>query len=643
MKNKQMKGGKNKEMKNTKNESTKMRTLAIALGLIVFITLGTISNFVSAKEVSYRNLADSENEEKEKRFYKAEITPAKQISEDGNAIYKLMLKDLHVCIDRFDNPCTSNEGFKYRIDVKDSANMKIELEKEELFLKAGETASIVISIKGAPTGTNVFAIGIESSDNPEPTTYPHGILVVGEETNSQTQSFFKVSLEPQKQKSIDGTATYKVISTNKKTCLDYYGNPCFEERTEYNLYFKPTTKMVGELETQTVSLKPGETQSVALKIKDAQEGTNIFVIGVEDADGQNSDQYIEGILLVGDYFPAQFVKVSLNPEKQTSENGKAIYRVTVEDLHHKNYVLCKKAPCPEPKQEEHEYELKFYSNQDLEGKLEASKIVLESGDSTSLKLEVEAEKKGTYVFTVSIIGADAKGVARGIFIFGDNGDVEPPTTSYFQGQGFALTLDEKFSHFVDLHILKSKEAIKGKVSFDSETFTIKGTSSNEEINFEILSLKGEYKGKFSGSIKNFEHFDLLRGNLQLNNEEYTLTAISKKKGLFQVVQTESSEEPVSINAEIEEVISIETSTETNAVESGKELYIRPVKIEKAKFFGIPKFWSDEKEVEVEVIGEGEVTKKTIKEFSKEKFRNYEIEVGSLENEQDIELRVSKSE
>ncbi|MBU1103431.1 MAG: hypothetical protein KJ600_02655, partial [Nanoarchaeota archaeon] len=68
----------------------------------------------------------------------------------------------------------------------------------------------------------------------------------------------------------------------------------------------------------------------------------------------------------------------------------------------------------------------------------------------------------------------------------------------------------------------------------------------------------------------------------------------------------------------------------------------PKKIERKKVFGfIPNPWG-EKIVRFQVTEGNEVQEKTIEAFGKKKIGNYEISVGSLENEEAIEVTVRQT-
>ena len=135
----------------------------------------------------------------------------------------------------------------------------------------------------------------------------------------------------------------------------------------------------------------------------------------------------------------------------------------------------------------------------------------------------------------------------------------------------------------------------------------------------------------------------------VTSNKWTLTAISKRKDFISVVEV-GSEGEKSESIAIDETVTVtkESSSESlsgedteSALEKSKDdLYIRPIKVKKEKFLWI--FPSGKKVVEVEIIKGDKVIKKIIKEESTKRIEGYDVNVGSLEDEDNIEITVEKS-
>ena len=522
-------------MKNKINRTkTKAMATVTALAFIFLLVSSSFANLVSAETI------DAISEENNK--VSISLRPTEQRSLDGTADYELVIKDLRLsCAEYLRNngggvcDASVRPALIYKLSF-DAQKMSGEFSEDRIYIHEGKTETVKLSVKTENIGKNIFSV-ILTEENPEDfsenyigklvTKKVNGVLIVGEETKPQPNKYFSISLTPEAQKSIDGTAVYKVILTDNrqpKTCQDYYGNPCFDEINEtdeklYNLYFKPETRMVGELETTTVSLNPGETKSIALNIKEASEGTNIFIVGVENADDPSSDQYVKGLLVVGER--------DNNPPEQA--------------------------------------------------------------------------------------------------------------TNVFNGEGFAINDKESDGYLVDLHFLDQDNRIKGKIRFDQKEFYIDGTIDQEKIQFSIFTENNKNReGHFSGEIKSFNNFLLLEGDLYIAEEKFTLTAFSKEKRIFRAIQP--TRERMTEQTQLDEVFTITDETKPS---EERETYVRPTEIRKSKIFGFIPNPFGKKVLEVEVIENGIVTKTQVKEFEKTDVGNYEVEVGSLQDETNIEVSITK--
>src|SRR3989338_118466 len=85
-----------------------------------------------------------------------------------------------------------------------------------------------------------------------------------------------------------------------------------------------------------------------------------------------------------------------------------------------------------------------------------------------------------------------------------------------------------------------------------------------------------------------------------------------------------------------------SATAVAEIASGKSAAIRTTKITSAKLFGfIPMPWK--KAVEVQVIEGNSIAEKTISEGSEETIGNYNVAVGKIVSEEEIEISVTQSE
>src|SRR3989344_991562 len=370
------------------------------------------------------------------------------------------------------------------------------------------------------------------------------------------------------------------------------------------------------------------------------------------------------------------VRVYLNPVRQVSDTGKGSYEVTVKDFH-KTCVPTDNSVCPafSPR---YEYKLQFESGAGVGGTFETETIVLGPEEKKSVKLVVEADKKGSHTFVV-IVGSKEEHIddaVKGVLVYGGYIDQEP--AAYFIGDGFAVNNDGIHGKLVKLRILNQKEGLKGTIHFgnkpyriegalsDTESSVIEGTATVRGIEFTIYSKNSDEKvGSFTGNVKKFDNFLLLEGGLTMvdicdktdyycadvvTSNKWTLTAISKRKDFISVVKVGSEGETSEETIGVDETVTITENSAESEVSSedadsvietnDNEVHIRAVKVKSEKFLWI--FSTGKKMVEVEVIKGDKVVKNTIKEESTKRIEGYDVNVGSLEDEDNIEITVEKS-
>jgi len=136
----------------------------------------------------------------------------------------------------------------------------------------------------------------------------------------------------------------------------------------------------------------------------------------------------------------------------------------------------------------------------------------------------------------------------------------------------------------------------------------------------------------------------------VTSNKWTLTAISKRKDFISVVEVGSEGETSEETIGVDETVTITENSAESEVSSedadsvietnDNEVHIRAVKVKSEKFLWI--FSTGKKMVEVEVIKGDKVVKNTIKEESTKRIEGYDVNVGSLEDEDNIEITVEKS-
>lgn len=348
------------------------------------------------------------------------------------------------------------------------------------------------------------------------------------------------------------------------------------------------------------------------------------------------------------------VSVSISPEKQVSSEGEATYKVIVKDLH------------DSAEKRLYNYEVKFSGSEQLSGTLGENSITLSAGEEKTIALSVKAERKGTYVFKVELFDGQSEdytfnevGSAKGLFIYGGEDEEQSPS-AYFEGEGFAVNGEQGF--LVDLNILNKDLAlvnqdgtvITGKIYFRNEPHKIEGTLQDSAISFRIYSPNGKDQiGNFDGTIKKYEDFLLLQGDLILGSdalEVFELTAASKLKRIFSEIkptETSSGEQEYTQSTSINEIIAIQKSeraiseVQSDKAEETTEFYVKPTEIKEKKYLWV--IPSGKQILVVEVYDEnGKVVEKNIEEFGSTEVEDYQISVGSLENENSIEISVEQT-
>lgn len=340
------------------------------------------------------------------------------------------------------------------------------------------------------------------------------------------------------------------------------------------------------------------------------------------------------------------VRVYLSPEKHIVSSGEsATYKVIIKDNHPKidcrAVDLAPGAICPS----EYTYKIVFDSRKGVKGELEQERITLTAGEKKAVKLTVSSKKLGVNSFVVKVKGKDSEARAKGILFV--SREPKPTEGMFFKGSGFAVNKGETDGMLIDLKILKTNGDLKGKITIFNSPFKLKGSLSRDgNVEFKFSNPQGDHYGKFSGKVKKFPTFKLLKGDLTFKGKTYKLTVFSKHRVYIKEVSSEDKRTTARIKDTIvlkkklrDTIDSIDSSEDLEVSE--EETYISPIKIKRKKFLGI--FPYGKKLLELEIVKGDEVIKITIKEKQRKRIKGLDIEVGSLADEENIEITIEEVE
>lgn len=475
-------------------------------------------------------------------------------------------------------------------------------------------------------------------------------------TDNLPKNKFSVSLDPKKQTSVNGEATYKVIVKAL-----YLPSTDSIQASEYKLSFEPKDKSLqGEFGAKSIVLQPGEKTNTELKIKADNSGEHEFSVIVSDANG--NDVEAEGLLSVLDSNtePSQKIKLDLQPEKQYTESGESEYTLS---LYRSLETPCNSETECSALYAAQNYELSFVSEQGSltgEFKLE-NPISLKPGEKKSVPLVITAKEKGTYVFKVYAKASDYETNIRGLLVYGkdpQNNQQIITSSPYLNSEGFAMNEDQSEGISISLYLVGGNGEVRGKLVFGEDSYAVKGKVSDtiDQIDLDLYNTEdGGFDkplGELSGEIKKFQNFLMVQGGLDLSSNSYpdrywTVSLTSKQNSIFQnKIIVAEPDVPVTKTINKEEVVTIRQGPPRNSTESenetNKEAYILTEKIEKTKILGlIPNPWGD-KLLKVKLVDGDQITEKTLKEFSTSQIGNFEVGIGSLDNEDAIEVSITKT-
>ena len=350
---------------------------------------------------------------------------------------------------------------------------------------------------------------------------------------------------------------------------------------------------------------------------------------------------------------SSLIELKLSPNvQQADENGVAIYRISITDKH--DQVLT------ESEDSTYEYTLTGMSGNDnvVQFSFEwGSTVTLEAGETIIKEFKAEVSEEGTHKIVIRVETEGTSAMTSGVIIFGTGNQgslhVNPigiPGTPInnaplFQGQGFALSEDESQGYRIDLALLKADaNEITGKMTIGNSVFKIRGTfdeqvgGSDANIEFEFMSIEnGETAGRFLGTIEKFGEFAILRGTLRnYKGKDWDLTVMSHSRRVIpmQMIGPTVNSQQTSI----EDVLEI--SSENENLEENN-FFAKPIKIHERKFLGfIP---TGKKDIELEIVQGNDTFKKKIHENGNVFIKGYKISIGSLVDEENIEISIEAAE
>ncbi len=275
-----------------------------------------------------------------------------------------------------------------------------------------------------------------------------------------------------------------------------------------------------------------------------------------------------------------------------------------------------------------------------------------------------------------------EGFAKGEgFVFSDDEkDGKINNRAFFKGEGFILSDDEKDGKRISLAIfsknVKTKEqngseevkgSLFGKAVIDGEVFRLEGYYVNERVDFSLLRPSdfsetpiGDVlvipSGSFSGTIKSFKSFKLLRGAFYFNgnlSREWTLVAMATNplfiksgkeirvrigEGFF--VGDPSKAVPARDPRQLGPIPTEDSGDLQQLTPTEDGILVKPIKVKQKKILGI--IPTRKEVVFVEVLRGPDKIVKAIDENSERAIKGYRIRVGAVEGDK-VDLRVDKIE
>jgi len=367
------------------------------------------------------------------------------------------------------------------------------------------------------------------------------------------------------------------------------------------------------------------------------------------------------------------------PERNVAViNEKVTYTLVIKDYRPRILCVAEEGTNCDPVTN---YELKFDSKT-VKSNIDEG-ISLRPGEKKSIDFEVYSGKIGANQFTILIVDEFGSSSKLSGKLIVKKGIIKPPVGNvYFQGEGIALS-DTGDNLKVSLNLIgkPNTKMFKGKGTFGDERLLIEGdvlsvndvandvafgNSDSEIIRFDIINPEAIYEpnqigdifqgplkvGQFSGNIFREDGYSRIEGVMDLYNQNYKLDISGRDLNhILDLVIVNPQNDRTS--ARINDLIVLQeifespiegngnVGSENDPINLESESYIKPIRVRQSRFLWIfPNPWG-KKVLEVEHIDGLKITKKVIGEKSALKIGKYNIEVGSLEDETNLELIISR--
>jgi hypothetical protein len=337
---------------------------------------------------------------------------------------------------------------------------------------------------------------------------------------------------------------------------------------------------------------------------------------------------VEVIQIEPPTFRINFISQYENPSA-----GTHLYKVVFNDLRvceEGNPVDC----------EERTYEIEFHSDDWVIQSGLPDSVTLSPGENYGFETSIRTSNYGRSEFLIMAIFDGEIVASESAYIYLINSAGTEPN-SYFRGEGFIFLKEDNVGLvLIDLYLRKHQDgALSGMFSMPGEVFLIDGLFVGK--NFEAVLTNDGETYPFAGEIVSRYGADYLFGEMDTPEGIFEVMGIAQKSGLeFDENLREGKTNPISnlfggkttqTREIMEESLSDIAPSEVVEVSKviNKKTYVKSYKVKDKKFLGFIPMGS--REVEVEVVVNGEIIRKKISEFGEQNFNGYKLSVGSLEN------------
>ncbi len=540
-----------------------------------------------------------------------------------------------------------------------------------------------------------------------------GNAVIGPGTNPYDQEYKEnlplLVLTPNSKAGIQGVATFQVDFTDSHKLEGDEG-----ETYRYVINVERVAGIETDIQDYEFELHASESLNKVFQVKvdESLEGWQMFVVQILDRDndlnvvaqargyvaydsssvvepkpsgtggsgGEGPDYYTDfAVPYKPPYKPIRSnVELELNPAKQITSTGEAVYKLTVTDKHRiPECVDDKEVACVLGFPSEHTYVLNFRG--DLSVGFDKNKVTLGYGESETIGMRLRADDLGAYSFNVFVEETNANGDSNGNVLAKVRGSLiyitefpEPkpyPQTQFFVGSGFFMNEDETRAVSADFTLLNKDSELSGKMSVEGAVFKVTGSFGEiadgvfgfreYTLDFRLMSPNADgVLARFAGEMKDFGNMKILTGTLRdVEGNGWTLIAFSRQGHTFRtaVIGGSSGVETFTDSVSVSDVVIVEDSTDTSqdigqqdsvtgsaggeAIGSTSDVYIKPIEVKERKILGLIPYG---KAIKVQIIQGDKISEESISEDSSKVIEGYRIRIGSLENEENFDLEIEKA-